>query len=223
VFDDKYVRLDDQICGYVREQAALPDHVQARLAERTAVLGGVSEMQIPHAQGVLLTLLAKSIRARMAVEVGTFTGYSTLAIARGVSAQGQVITCDVNPEWTAIAETAWREAGVRDRIEPRLGKAIDTLAQLPTDPVVDLVFIDADKVGYIDYWELLVPRVRPGGLLLADNVLYGGEAAQETATGNAQAIREFNAHVRADRRVESVLLSVFDGLTIARKEEGPIR
>lgn len=221
---DKYVAQDDQIRGYVEAQVSPPDYVQTRLAVRTAALGGISEMRIPHSQGVLLTLLARSIRAHTVVEVGTFTGYSTLALARGVEPHGLVITCDVSPEWTAIAEPAWRDAGVRDRIEQRTGKASDTLTQLPVDLAVDLVFIDADKVSYIDYWELLVPRVRPGGLLLADNVLYGGEAAHDTATGNAKAIREFNAHVRADPRVESVLLTVFDGLTIARKnEEGPPR
>jgi caffeoyl-CoA O-methyltransferase len=128
-----------------------------------------------------------------------------------------VITCDLSEDWTAIAEEAWRAAGVADRIELRLGPAADTLRALPDTADIDIAFIDADKVSYIEYWDLLVPRIRPGGLLLADNVLYGGEVADDTPTGNAMAICTFNDHVRADDRVESVLLPVADGLTLARK------
>ncbi|MGW4128574.1 O-methyltransferase [Amycolatopsis japonica] len=213
----KAVPVTPELIDYVQRQVNLSD-VQRRLIERTRRLGQSFEMQIPPEQGEFLTLLARSIGARTIVEVGTFTGYSTLALASGLEPGGQVITCDLSDEWTAIGEEAWAEAGVADRIRVKLGPAVDTLRALPSDLVVDLAFIDADKVGYIDYWELLVPRLRPGGLLLADNVLYYGEAVSPDAVGNAKAIREFNAHVLADDRVESVMLTIADGLTIARKK-----
>ncbi|MCX5375102.1 O-methyltransferase [Streptomyces sp. NBC_00091] len=213
----KTVPLTPEVYGYLVAQAEPQSPVQRRLVERTRALGGPAEMQIPHEQGVLLTLLARLTGARRIVEVGTFTGYSTLALAAGLAPGGQVLTCDVSPEWTAIAQEAWKEAGVADRIELKLAPALETLRALPAEPVIDLVFLDADKTGYQSYWEELVPRVRPGGLLLADNVLYGGEAADPGAKGNGLAIREFNARVRADDRVESVLLPVADGLTVARK------
>ncbi|GAA3463657.1 O-methyltransferase [Saccharothrix longispora] len=213
----KSVALTDEVLTYVQDQVVLSD-AQRDLVERTRELGGVAEMQIPSAQGALLTLLARTVRAQTIVEVGTFTGYSTLALAQGLLPGGQVLTCDLSAEWTGIARGAWEAAGVADRIRVELGPAADTLRRIPDEPVVDLVFIDADKAGYVEYWELLVPRVRPGGLLLADNVLYAGEAASPDATGNAKAIRDFNAHVLADDRVESVLLTVSDGLTIARKK-----
>ncbi len=213
----KTVPLTREVYDYLVAQAEPPTPVQRELVERTRALGGPAQMQVSHEQGVLLTLLAKLTGARRIVEVGTFTGYSTLALAAGLSPGGTVLACDVSEEWTAIAREAWRAAGVDDRIDLRIAPALETLAALPAEPVVDLVFLDADKPGYQAYWEQLVPRVRPGGLLLADNVLYGGEAARADAAGNALAIREFNARVRADDRVESVLLPIADGLTLARK------
>lgn len=213
----KTVPLTPEVYAYLLAQAEPQSEVQRRLVERTRALGDRAVMQIPHEQGVLLTLLAKLTGARRIVEVGTFTGYSTLALAAGLLPGGQVLTCDVSQEWTAIAQEAWKEAGLADRIELRLAPALDTLRALPAEPVVDLVFLDANKDGYRAYWEELVPRVRPGGLLLADNALFGGAAADPAAQGNGLAVREFNAHVRADARVESLLLPVADGLLFARK------
>jgi len=175
-------------------------------------------MQIPHEQAVLLTLLVRLTGATSIVEVGTYTGYSTLALATGLPPAGRVITCDLSSEWTAIAREAWQAAGVSDRIDLRIGPAADTLRALPESPDIDLVFIDADKVGYAEYWDLLVPRVRPGGLLLVDNVLYYGEVVDAAPSTNGKAIDAFNDLVRADERVESVLLPIADGLTIARKK-----
>ncbi|NGO48583.1 O-methyltransferase [Streptomyces ureilyticus] len=211
--------MTSAIYRYLLAQAESPDPVQQKLIERTQALGGPAEMQIPHEQAVFLTLLTRLIGARRIVEIGTFTGYSTLAFARGLPTDGRIVTCDVSREWTTIAREAWQAAGVEERVDLRLGPAAETLRELPTDPVLDLVFLDADKPGYPDYWEQLVPRVRPGGLLLADNVLYGGHAASPAATGNAAAIRAFNDLVRADERVESVLLPIADGLTVARKHD----
>ncbi|GAA0362494.1 O-methyltransferase [Actinoallomurus spadix] len=215
---EKTMPMTPELMRYVRAQAGPLTAAQRSLMDATLALGGVAEMQIPPEQGVLLTLLARLISARTVVEVGTFTGYSTMALAEGVDTDGTVITLDITDEWSAIATEAWRAAGVAERIRQVHGPAAESLRTLPDEPFVDLVFIDADKVGYVDYWELLVPRVRPGGLLIADNVLYAGEAVSPDATGNAQAIRDFNAHVLADDRVESVLLTVADGLTLARKK-----
>lgn len=215
--DFKTVVMTPQIYQYVRKQAGQPSAVQEKLIARTLELGDSAEMQIPHEQAVLLSLLVKLIGAQTVVEVGTYTGYSTLAFAQALPPHGKVITCDISSEWTAIAEEAWQAAGVRDRIDLRLGAAAQTLAELPDEAVIDLVFIDADKVGYVHYWDLLVPRVRQGGLLLADNTLYYGEVAAEQPEGNAAAIDAFNKFVLNDSRVESVLVPIADGLTLARK------
>jgi caffeoyl-CoA O-methyltransferase len=195
-----------------------PDDVVRELRAETAALGDVSGMQIGDDQGQLLTMLARLIGARRAVEVGTFTGYSSLCIARGLADGGSLLCCDVSDEWTAIGVKAWERAGLRDRIELKIAPAVETLRALPADAVIDLVFIDADKLGYVSYWEELVPRVRPGGLLLADNVLWSGEIVDEQVTdANTTALRTFNDRVSHDERVEALVLTAFDGLTIARK------
>ncbi|MET0136562.1 MAG: class I SAM-dependent methyltransferase [Kibdelosporangium sp.] len=216
--DFKSIVMNEGLYNYVLAQAEPPTDVQAGLVTQTLALGSSAEMQVPHEQSVLLNLLVKISGARKVVEVGTFTGYSTLAMASALPADGQVIACDVSEQWTEIARAAWAAAGVSDKIELRIGPAADTLRGMPEDGDIDLVFIDADKTGYLEYWELLVPRVRPGGLLLVDNVLYGGEVIVDSPSVNAEAIADFNAHVRADDRVESVLLPVADGLTVARKK-----
>jgi caffeoyl-CoA O-methyltransferase len=195
-----------------------PDEVVEDLRAQTAALGDPAGMQIGDDEGQLLTLLARLIGARRAVEVGTFTGYSSLCIARGLADGGSLLCCDVNEEWTAIGRKAWERAGVDDRIELRIAPALETLRALPAEPGIDLVFIDADKPNYAAYWDELVPRVRPGGLLLADNVLWSGEVVNAAVTtANAEAIRAFNDKVAADERVEAVVLTAFDGLTVARK------
>lgn len=195
-----------------------PDEVVRELQRETVALGDEASMQIGADQGQLLTMLARLVGARQAVEVGTFTGYSSLCIARGLADGGRLLCCDVSEEWTSIGVRAWQRAGLRDRIELRIAPAVETLRSLPTEAYLDLVFIDADKPGYRSYWQELVPRVRPGGLLLADNVLWSGEVADPDASGeNVTALREFNDLVGADDRVEVVMLTAFDGLTIARK------
>jgi caffeoyl-CoA O-methyltransferase len=207
----------------VRDYAAAhsswqPDPVVRGLQERTRALGGPAGMQIGDDQGQLLTLLTRLVGARSAVEVGTFTGYSSLCIARGLADGGTLVCCDISQEWTSIGRQAWQEAGVVDRIDLRIAPALETLRSLPPEATIDRVFIDADKGGYADYWGELVPRVRPGGLLLADNVLWSGEVVDDTASdANLDALRAFNDIVAADDRVETVVLTAFDGLTIARK------
>ncbi|AYY13063.1 O-methyltransferase [Actinobacteria bacterium YIM 96077] len=219
--DSKTVPVTPAIYRYLHTHTEPPSAAQQALIERTHELGQPAEMQIPHEQAVFLTMLTRICDARCVVEIGTFTGYSTLAFALGMRSGGRVITCDLSDEWMDIARQAWSEAGVAERIEPRVGPALDTLRALPDRPFIDLAFIDADKPRYHDYWEQLVPRVRAGGLLLADNVFYGGEAVSPDASGNAAAIRAFNERVRADERVESVMLPIADGLTLARKRESP--
>jgi caffeoyl-CoA O-methyltransferase len=195
-----------------------PDDVVRRLRSETLALGNVAGMQIGDDQGQLLTMMARLVGARRAVEVGTFTGYSSLCIARGLTADGSLLCCDISEEWTAIGVRAWERAGLRDRIELRIAPALQTLSALPDELDIDLVFIDADKAGYAAYWDELVPRVRQGGVVLADNVLWSGEIADENVTGaDIDALRAFNDKVAADNRVEVVVLPAFDGLTIARR------
>jgi len=194
------------------------DDVLADLREETRALGGAAGMQIGADQGQLLTFLTRVVGARRAVEVGTFTGYSSLCIARGLADDGTLLCCDVSEEWTAVGREAWARAGLADRIDLRIAPAIETLRALPAGEHVDLAFIDADKGGYLDYWHELVPRTRPGGLLLADNVLWSGTIVDPAETGpDTLALRAFNDAVAADDRVDVVILPAFDGLTLARK------
>jgi caffeoyl-CoA O-methyltransferase len=194
------------------------DAVLRDLRRETAALGRPSGMQIGPDQGQLLTFLARMVGARHAVEVGTFTGYSSLCIARALPPDGKLVCCDISEEWTSIGRKAWKRAGLADRIVLRLGRGLDTLRELPTGEHLDLVFIDADKGGYVSYWNELVPRVRPGGLLLADNVLWSGRIVDDTADdADTQALRAFNDMVAGDDRVEQVVLTAFDGLLLARK------
>jgi caffeoyl-CoA O-methyltransferase len=211
--------LSQDLEDYLASHASPPDGLLTELAAETARLfPDPSGMQIGPDQGVLMTMLTRLTGARSAVEVGTFTGYSSLCIARGLADGGRLICCDVSDEWTSVARRYWEKAGLAERIELRLGPALDTLAALPPGPHLDLAFIDADKSSYPAYWEQLVPRVRPGGLLLADNTLRSGEVADPAATGRGVTVmREFNDLVVADERVDVVLLPIGDGLTVARR------
>jgi caffeoyl-CoA O-methyltransferase len=217
--DIRSLPVTADLVDYVVAHGTWPvDDVLADLRAETDALGPVARMQIGPDQGQLLTLLTRLADARLAVEVGTFTGYSSLCIARGLADGGRLICCDVNEEWTALARRAWARAGLDDRIDLRIAPAVETLSALPEDAAVDLAFIDADKPGYLDYWNALVPRTRPGGILPADNVLWSGEIADPERTDpNTEALRAFNDAVAADDRVEVAILPAFDGLTIARK------
>jgi caffeoyl-CoA O-methyltransferase len=214
----KSFHLSPAVHEYLLRHGSPPDAVQQELIEETRRLGGISLMQIAPEQGAFMTVLARAIGARRAVEVGTFTGYSALCLARGLAPDGKLLCCDVSEDWTAIARRFWEKAGVASRIELRVGPAAVTLAALPAEPTFDLAFIDADKGGYPVYYEEILKRLRPGGLILADNVLWFGRVADPEATDEAtQQIRAFNAKVAADPRVEAVMLPIADGLTIVRK------
>jgi caffeoyl-CoA O-methyltransferase len=211
--------VTDEVRDYAAGHGSWPPgDVVRRLRAKTQALGSVAGMQIGDDQGQLLTMMARLVGARRAVEVGTFTGYSSLCIARGLVEGGSLLCCDVSAEWTAMGLVAWQEADLADRIELRIAPALETLRALPDRAVIDLAFIDADKTGYADYWDELVPRVRPGGVLLVDNVLWSGRVVEASVTDDdTTALRTFNDMVAADVRVEVVVLTAFDGLTIARK------
>jgi O-methyltransferase len=194
--------------------------VKRRLRAETAVLP-MAGMQIAADQGQLMALLARTVNARLAVEVGTFTGYSALCVAEVLPADGRLIACDVSAEWTAIGRRYWAEAGVADRIDLRLGPALGTLDQLIGDGLsgrVDFAFIDADKTNYDGYYERCLTLLRPGGLILLDNVLWGGAVADARRQDpDTVAIRSINHKLHSDDRIDVGLLPVGDGVTIARK------
>jgi len=214
----KSLSLSPELHAYLVAHGTPPDAVQRELIAETAKLGPIAVMQVAPEQGAFLTLLARLIRAREAVEVGTFTGYSSLAIARGLEPGGRLLCCDVSAEWTAIARRAWERAGVADRIELRIAPAAETLRALPETPRFDLAFIDADKESYATYYEEILKRTRPGGVILVDNVLWSGAVIDAAAQdANTRAIRAFNDKVAADARVECVMTPISDGLTLLRK------
>ena len=210
--------LSGELSDYLVSHGTPPDEVQEALIAETAALGAVAGMQIAPEQGAFLTLLTQLIGARNAIEVGTFTGYSALCIARGLPAGGRLTCCDVSEEWTAVGRRAWDAAGVGDRIDLRIAPALDTIAALPVDAAFDLAFIDADKPNYANYFDALLPRLRTNGVILVDNVLWDGRVVQADATDeNTVAIRAFNDKVAHDDRVETVMLPIADGLTLCRK------
>jgi caffeoyl-CoA O-methyltransferase len=208
-----------EVAEYVAARSTPPDPVLTGLIERTrAETGAAAGMQVSAAQGALLTLLTRIAGTRRALEIGTFTGYSAICIARGLAEGGSLLCCDVSEEYTAIAREAWAEAGLGDTIELRLGPALETLRTLSPDEPFDLVFIDADKPSYPAYVEAVLPLLRPGGMLLVDNTLWSGEVVRPAEEGSTTAvIQAFNDMVAADDRLESVILPISDGMTIACK------
>jgi caffeoyl-CoA O-methyltransferase len=218
VTEPKSFVLGSAVHDYLMAHSTPIDDVRRRLIDETAELGRVAGMQVAPEQSLFLTILTRLLGVRSAVEVGTFTGLSALSIAKGLSDGGRLLCCDVSEEWTSIGRRYWEEAGVADRIELRIAPAADTLRSLPAEATIDLCFIDADKPGYLTYWDELVPRMRSGGVLLVDNVLWSGRVADEgTDDENTLAIQRFNDHAFADDRVELVVLPISDGLTVARK------
>lgn len=216
--DAKLTALTPALHEYLVAHAPPPDPVLRDLKAETAALGPIAMMQIAVEQGAFLTLLARAIGTRRAVEVGTFTGYSAISIARGLPEDGHLLCCDVSEEWAAVARRYFARAGLERRITLRIAPALDTLRALPASPPLDLAFVDADKPAYRAYYEELLPRVRRDGLILFDNVLWGGAVVDAADQGeNTQAIRALNDLLARDERVESVMLPIADGLTIVRK------
>jgi caffeoyl-CoA O-methyltransferase len=216
--DDKFTALTPALYEYLVAHAPPLDPVLRDLRAETAALGPIARMQIAHEQGAFLTLLTRVIGARHAVEVGTFTGYSAISIARGLPFDGQLLCCDVDEESAAVARRYFRRAGLEDRITLRIAPALDTLRALPSAPPIDLAFIDADKPAYRAYYDELLPRLRPNGLVIFDNVLWSGKVVDASdQTEATMAIRALNDFLARDERVESVMLPIADGLTIVRR------
>jgi len=211
--------LSQALQEYAEAHSTQPDAVLQELSAETAArFGDAAIMQIGPDQGTFMTMLARLTGAASAVEVGTFTGYSAICIARGLADDGRLLCCDVSEEWTSVARGYWKRAGVDDKIDLRLGPAARTLRNLPAGTSFDYAFIDADKTGYVEYWDLIVPMIRPGGLILVDNTLSHGRVVDlQIEDDSVQGIRRFNGFARADDRVDLVLLPVGDGLTMARK------
>jgi caffeoyl-CoA O-methyltransferase len=207
--------LAPAIVAYATDHSTPPDRVQQQLIRATADLGAEANMQIGPLQGAFMSVLTTALQPKLAVEIGTFTGYSALAVARAMPADGRLICCDRSEKWTDIGRAAWTAAGVSDRIEVRIGPALDTLRAFPDDMSIDLAFIDADKTEYIDYFEELVPRLSATGLILVDNVLWDGNVIDDTDQSESTvALRRFNEHVRDDPRVDVALLPVGDGVSV---------
>ena len=210
--------LDEKLFEYILDHTSQPDEIQKSLIETTSRLGRVSAMQVAQDQGVFLSMLVAAIRPKFAVEIGTFTGYSSLAIANALPENGKLLCCDVSEEWTSVASEYWEKAGVDEKIELVIAPAKQTLANLPDDMEIDFAFIDADKGGYLEYYEQIVPRLSENGLIAIDNVLWSGRVVNpEISDDDTISIRNFNDHVSQDDRVSSVMLSVGDGLTLVRR------
>ena len=218
---NRTIQVNDRLYDYMSSISLRETDTQRQLREETAALGGVSRMQISPEQGQFMALLVELTGAQRLLEMGTFTGYSALTCALALPPDGKIVTCDVNPSWTKVAQQAWQEADVAEKIELRLGPGLETLKALLDEGQAnsfDMMFIDADKVSYDAYYELGLQLVRPGGLILIDNVLWGGSVADPTDQDeDTVAIRTLNAKLHQDRRVSLSMLPVGDGLTLARR------
>ena len=206
--------VTQDVVDYLARHAG-EDAVLERVARETAELPR-SQMQTTPDEAALLTMLARLVGARRALEVGTFTGYGAISIARGLADGGRLTCLELEEEFAEMARRNLADAGVADRVEIVVGPALDSLRAMPAEPTFDLVFLDADKTGYPDYYEEIVPRLVPGGLLLIDNVLLHG-GVTEPREERERVMDALNARVTADERVDSVMVLVADGLTFARR------
>ncbi len=219
----KFTALDERLHDYLVAHGARQDDVLRRVQAETAAMGEISDMQIAPDQGAFMTLLARAIGAREALEVGTFTGYSAICIARGLAPGGRLLCCELSEEFAETAARNIEDAGVAELVDIVIGPADRTLAGLPDGELFDLTFIDADKTGYPVYFEEALKRTRPGGLILLDNVLGGGAIASpddEVPEGwreSVVALRKLNDDLVEDERVDLAMVGIADGLTIARK------
>src|SRR3989344_987492 len=213
----KFTSLSNRLYNYLASHTAPPDQILQDLAEETQRMGFESRMQVSPDQGAFLTILTKLIDAKLAIEIGTFTGYSGISIARGLSDQGHLITCEVNEAYAGIATKYFERAGLNEVVTLKLGPALETLENLNVQDI-DLVFIDADKVSYQKYYEAILPKVRQNGLIIFDNVLWHGAVVSPWfKDANTKAIRALNDFLVQDNRVKVVMVPVSDGMTLARK------
>ncbi len=208
--------VEPRVEEYAEEHTTPDGELFERLAEETRTRMSAPQMMVGRIEGRFLAELVRLSGARRILEIGTFTGYSSISMASALQPEGRIITCDVDPEATAIARRYMDESGHGEKIEIRLGPALETLETL--EGFFDLVFIDADKPNYTRYYEAALPLLADDGLLIADNVLWSGSVIEEGGDESTRAIKEFNEHVRADGRTVAVMLTVRDGMTLVRKE-----
>lgn len=208
--------IDAALARYIQDHTGGRDEVLRKVERETAELGDLAAMQTAPEQAAFLEMLARLSGAKRAVEVGTFTGYGAIRIARGLGEGGSLLCCELDPERAAMARRNLDAAGVGERVEIAIGPAIETLRSLPEEPSVDFAYLDADKTGYPDYYEELVSRLTPGGLLAIDNVLLGGEVLNPDREA-ATALARLNDRILDDDRVDSVMLGMADGLTLAER------
>ena len=204
-----------EIEEYARIHSSREDPLLVELAQDTQANATWPQMQTGHLEGAFLRMLVQATGALHVLEIGTYTGYSALSMAMGLPGRGSVITCDVDPVATEMAKKYWARSPHGVKIDLRLGPALETIGSL--EGPFDLVFIDADKENYVNYWEAVLPKTRPGGLLVADNVLWSGRVLDPKEKSD-HAIVAFNQHVRDDQRVNLVMLTIRDGITVARKK-----
>ncbi len=211
--------IDQDILDYIRANTLREPPILRELREATLKIDGF-RMQISPEQGQFMSFMARLMGAKHYLEIGTYTGYSATAVGLALPKDSSMLCCDINPDWTAIAENFWKKAGFGDRIDCRIAPALETLSDIKTKKLntFDLVFIDADKVNYLNYYEAVLPMVRTGGVILVDNVLWGGSVCDAGSKEEATiAIRAFNQHVHEDERVDLSLIPISDGLTMLRK------
>ena len=210
--------ITEELAAYVVAHAGGRDDSLTAVERETAALGGKAVMQTSPEQAALLEFLARAIGARRAIEVGTFTGYGAIRVARGLGPEGRLVCCELDPHWAEVARGNLERAGLAERVEIRLGPAIETLRSLPAAPAFDLAYLDADKAGYPDYYDELVPRLNPGGLLAIDNVLLSGRVLDPPdGDEGAAAVAALNDRIPDDERVDSVMMAMADGLTLVRR------
>ncbi len=216
------VSLTDALYDYLVDVSVREPDVLKRLRAETAQLED-ARMQIGPEQGQFMAMLVSLMRAKNALEIGTFTGYSTLCVAAALPVDGRLITCDIDKEWPTFGRRYWAEAGVANKIEVRIGPASETLDKLLTDGMAgsfDFIFIDADKAGLDDYYEKSLQLVRVGGVIAVDNTLWSGKVADpDIFDATTMAIRGFNVKVYDDRRVDLTLVPIGDGLTLLRRRD----
>ena len=216
---DGFLHLNEQLYDYLVARGHNGDPILRDLAEETRALGWISRMQIAPEQGTLMGILVRAIGAKSAIEVGVFTGYSSVSIARALPPDGKLLCLNVNEEWTSIARRYWERAGLTGKITLKIAPAVETLRALPASHTFDFAFIDADKTNYRTYYEEILKRLRANGLLLIDNVLWSGRVIDPSdKSEDTVAIRELNDFIAIDTRVEAVMIPVADGITIVRKK-----
>lgn len=211
-------KIDAELAQYVRDHASGRDDALRLVEERTAELGSLVMMQTAPEQAAFLEMLVRTVGTTHAIEIGTFTGYGAIRIARGLAPGGRLLCCELDPERAKTARENLDAARVGDSVEIRVGPAIETLRSLPNEPTFGFAYLDADKTGYPDYYDELVPRLVPGGLLAIDNVFMGGRILSPEDEGTI-AMAGLNDRIMEDERVDSVMLGMADGLTLVRRRD----